>query len=79
MLTIHRQIKTWEKLVDRYIASTEFFSHKFAKAGLPAAKISVKPHFVAHDHQNAVRDRKYAFFVGRLTPEKGRTQTLLDA
>ena len=78
MLAVHRQMKTWETLVDKYIASTEFFSRKFVKAGLPSSKISVKPHFVARSHQNAVRDRKYALFVGRLAPEKG-VLTLLDA
>jgi glycosyltransferase involved in cell wall biosynthesis len=78
MLAIHRQAGTWEQLVDKYIASTHFFASKFAKAGLPADKIYVKPHFVTRDHQKVDCAREYALFVGRLAPEKGVT-TLLKA
>lgn len=78
MLAIHRQLRTWQKLVDHYIASTEFFARKFIAAGLPADRISVKPHFVSRNHREVDRTRDYALFVGRLAPEKG-VSILLDA
>jgi glycosyltransferase involved in cell wall biosynthesis len=78
MLAVHRRFKTWDKLIDRYIASTEFYARKFVAAGLPADRIFIKPHFAARNRQKFSRLRDYALFVGRLTPEKG-IQTLLDA
>jgi glycosyltransferase involved in cell wall biosynthesis len=78
MLAFHRRFETWHKLVDRFIVSTEFFARKFAAAGLPADRISVKPHFVARSRQKLSRLRDYALFVGRLSPEKG-VRTLLEA
>jgi glycosyltransferase involved in cell wall biosynthesis len=78
MLAVHGRLKTWDKLVDRYIASTEFFARKFVAAGIPADRIFIKPHFVARSRQKLSRLRDYALFVGRLSPEKG-VQTLLDA
>lgn len=78
MLTIHRKLKTWEKLVDGYIASTEFFAHKFASAGLPASRIHVKPHFVPRTYKKSESLGDYALFVGRLALEKG-VPTMLTA
>jgi glycosyltransferase involved in cell wall biosynthesis len=78
MLAIHRRFKTWDKLVDCYIASTEFYARKFVAAGIPADRIFIKPHFVARSRQKTSRLRDYALFVGRLSPEKG-VRTLLDA
>ncbi|HXA56987.1 MAG TPA: glycosyltransferase [Candidatus Acidoferrum sp.] len=78
MLAVHRRFKTWQKLVDRYIASTEFFARKFVAAGIPADRVFVKPHFVARSRQKLSRLRDYALFVGRLAPEKG-VNTLLEA
>jgi len=78
MLTVHRQLKTWERFVDQYVVSTELFARKFAAAGLPANRISIKPNFVDQNYQIAQCPRDYALFVGRLVPEKG-VNTLLDA
>lgn len=71
MLASHRLLKTWERLIDRYIVSTKYFAARFAAAGLPADRISVKNHFIARPHPLAQRVRDYALFVGRLAPEKG--------
>jgi glycosyltransferase involved in cell wall biosynthesis len=78
MLAIHRRLHTWEKLVDRYIVSTDFFARKFIASGLPARKISIKPHFAIRNRQPNCANREYALFVGRLAPEKG-VLTLLNA
>ena len=77
MLAAHRRLDTWKKLVDRYIVSTDFFARKFITSGLPADKISVKPHFAPRS-QLKPADGEYALFIGRLAPEKGAL-TLLKA
>jgi glycosyltransferase involved in cell wall biosynthesis len=77
MLAIHRQLKTFEKLVDRYIVFSEFYRRKFVEAGLPAEKIVIKPHFV-EDHGVRQKIGSYALFVGRLALEKG-ADTLIEA
>ena len=78
MLAFHRLRGTWIKMVDRYIAPTEFVRKKFLRAGLPAAKVSVKPHFLYPDPGMRTGRRDYVLFVGRLSPGKG-LRTLLDA
>lgn len=79
MLTLHRWIKTWLSQVTRFVASTEFYRQQFIQGGLPAGKISVKPHFVTPDP--GLRDKypgDYALYIGRLEPAKG-IATLLEA
>jgi len=49
MLSTHRWLATWSKMVDCYIALTEFARAKFIEGGLPAEKIVVKPNFVHPD------------------------------
>jgi glycosyltransferase involved in cell wall biosynthesis len=79
MLGTHRIAGTWQRGVDRYIALTEFGRQKFIHAGLPAAKISVKPNFVP-DLVPLLGGGQggYAIFVGRLSEEKG-VRTVLEA
>ena len=73
MLAVHRGLRTWHKVVDRYIALTEFSKEKFVAGGLPRNKISVKPNFLFEDpgsrNKNIVGD--YVLFAGRLSEEKG--------
>lgn len=75
---VHRQIGTWNKLVDGYIALTEFGRQKFIVGGLPAEKIAVKPNFVHPDPGARQGTGDGALFVGRLSEEKG-VGTLLSA
>jgi glycosyltransferase involved in cell wall biosynthesis len=83
---VHRWLGTWSKMVDCYIALTQFARAKFIEGGLPAEKIVVKPNFVHPDpmavnHQSPITNHQfpdYALFVGRLSPEKG-VRTLLAA
>ena len=76
-LAFHWQVGTWNRLVDRFILPTHFLRRKFAEAGLPEEKITVKPHFV-DDYGVRSTPGTYALFVGRLAPEKG-VYTLLEA
>lgn len=78
MLSVHRLLETWEKQVNCYIVFTEFYRRKFVEGGLPAEKITVKPHFVDPDPGQKDSLGSYAVFIGRLSPEKG-VQTLLAA
>jgi len=78
MLTVHRRMRTWAKMVDCYIALTEFSRRKLIDGGLPAAKIRVKPNFVLPDPGMRERRGQYALFAGRLVKPKG-WPTLLAA
>jgi glycosyltransferase involved in cell wall biosynthesis len=71
MLAYHWAAGTWSRLVDRYIALTEFSRRKFIEGGLPAAKIDVKPNCVRYDLGLGAGEGGYAVFVGRLSREKG--------
>jgi glycosyltransferase involved in cell wall biosynthesis len=76
MLTVHRVRRTWSRDVTIYIALTNFAREKFIAGGLPAAKLLVKPNFVAPDPGMAPAQKGCFLFVGRLTEEKG-IRTLL--
>ena len=78
MLTTHRFLGTWSRLIEYFLAPTEFARRKFIKGGLPRDKILVKPNFVDPDPGEGHGDRSYALFAGRLSPEKG-LRTLLAA
>lgn len=78
MLTTHRLAGTWNTKVQRYIAPTGFVRSKLIEGGLPAARVVVKPNFLATDPGIGSGEGKYALFVGRLSPEKGLA-TLLRA
>lgn len=71
MQSVHRTVQTWTKMVDAYIALTEFSRQKFVQGGLPAEKIVVKPNFLLSDPGKGEGKGGYALFVGRLSPEKG--------
>jgi glycosyltransferase involved in cell wall biosynthesis len=78
MLSGHRVSRTYSRMVDVYIALTDFARQKFIQGGLTAGKIAVKPNFVDPDPGNGDGRGGYALFVGRLSQEKG-ISTLLAA
>lgn len=78
MVAAHRARGTWTKKVDRYIALTEFARAKLIQGGLPADKITVKPHFVDPDPGPGTGEGGYALYAGRLSEEKG-IETLIEA
>ncbi len=77
MLLVHRIAGTWSTKVHTYIAPTNFVRDKFIEGGLPAAKIAVKPNFLARDPGIGPGNGNYALFAGRLSEEKG-VSTLFD-
>lgn len=70
MQSVHRALRSWTRMVDRYIVLGEFARQKFIQGGLPANKIVIKPNFVP-DPPVGDGHGRYALFVGRLSPEKG--------
>jgi glycosyltransferase involved in cell wall biosynthesis len=78
-MAVHQLMRTWTKLVDVFVALTEFGRAKLVEAGVPPDKILVKPNFVHPDpgvREGASTD--YGLFAGRLTPEK-RVVSLVHA
>jgi glycosyltransferase involved in cell wall biosynthesis len=78
MLTLHKPVGTWNRIVGVYIALSEFSRQKFIAGGLPPDKIVVKPNFLMSDPGIGSHLGGYALFVGRLSPEKG-VETIIDA
>lgn len=76
MLSVHRAAGTWSRVVDAYIALTEFSRSRFIAGGLPAARLFVKPNFSSDPGVGPGGD--YFLFAGRLSQEKG-LHILLDA
>jgi glycosyltransferase involved in cell wall biosynthesis len=76
MLATHNYKQTWSKAVSAYIALTDFARSKFIQGGFPEDKIFVKPNYLQSDPGPGEGRGNYAFFVGRLTPEKGITTML---
>jgi len=78
MLATHRLLGTWEKVVDAYIARTNFSRDKLIEGGLPAEKIAIIPSFAPDPGSSGEGSGRFALFAGRLSPEKG-IETLLSA
>jgi glycosyltransferase involved in cell wall biosynthesis len=72
LVIAHRALRTYKTRVDAYIALTETAKTVFVRAGIPAARIHVKPNFVeAPTSTPPPADRSGVLFVGRLSREKG--------
>jgi glycosyltransferase involved in cell wall biosynthesis len=79
MVAIHKIRGTWRDRVDRFITLTSFARALFIEnAGLPADRIIVKANVVP-DIGISNEEKKYALFVGRLSPEKGISSILRAA
>ncbi|WP_339606268.1 glycosyltransferase family 4 protein [uncultured Roseivirga sp.] len=65
----HRNIGTWDNLIDRYVCLTEFQKEKVFGGSL-RGKVVVKPNFLAENNLETVREN-FFLFVGRLNDSKG--------
>ncbi|HSJ27031.1 MAG TPA: glycosyltransferase family 4 protein [Acidimicrobiia bacterium] len=79
-VSLGRANSFWADSIDRFVAMTDFERDQLVGFGLPADRITVKPHFV---EDGGVRTTPPSggdtlLFVGRLTVEKG-VETLLQA
>jgi len=71
MLAMHRAAGTWDRMVDLYIALSNFARGRLVAGGLPRDRIVVKPNFVSPDPGPGDGHGAYALYVGRLSEEKG--------
>jgi glycosyltransferase involved in cell wall biosynthesis len=78
MLTLHRALGTWKKMVQIYIALGQFSRDKFIEAGFPSDRVVIKRNFLQNDPGEGAGEGQYALFIGRLVEEKG-IKTLLSA
>lgn len=78
MLTRNRWHGTYQNMVNRYIALTEFAADRLIAGGLPRERVTVKPNFVADVPTPGPGNGRYAVYVGRLSAEKG-IRTMLSA
>lgn len=79
MLQVHRWLQTWQRVVDGYIALSQFQYQKLVEIGIPAHKIYLKPNFIEKitPIKNLDNFGSYYLYVGRLTAAKG-IQLLLE-
>ena len=76
MLGMHRTMETWAQTVDAYSAPSQFCLERMANGGVPRAKITVRPNFLARDPGARTSGDGYGLFVGRICEEKGIRQLL---
>jgi glycosyltransferase involved in cell wall biosynthesis len=72
-IALHRQIGTWDKHVDRFIALTQYQREMMIHAGLSENLVCVKPQFYPGNPEPIpwIKRDERVLFVGRLSPEKG--------
>jgi glycosyltransferase involved in cell wall biosynthesis len=79
-IALHRELRTYARCVDAFIALTHFQKSLLVKGGLPEEHIHVKPNSYAGVRRpvpwNEREDK--AVFLGRICPEKG-IDTLVQA
>jgi glycosyltransferase involved in cell wall biosynthesis len=77
-LAIHNALRTPHRVVDAYVAASEFIRDKLTEAGLPRGRIYLKPNFLSPDPGAGEGSGDYVMYLGRLSPEK-QIDTLLAA
>ena len=78
MINEHWRRGTWDSVVDRFVVATEFTKNKYVQAGISSTKIRVLPPFLENIPAIIPGNKGYAFYVGRLSHEKG-IDVLLEA
>ncbi len=80
MSTAHTIMRTWQRLVARYLVPTDFARSRLTSVagGLPPELVVVRPNFVDPDPGAGDHRGGYLLYVGRLVPQKG-LETLLRA
>jgi glycosyltransferase involved in cell wall biosynthesis len=78
MLARNRWRGAYGRLVDQYIALTNFAAGRLVAGGLPAERMIVKPNFLDAPPIGAEARENFAVYIGRLSAEKG-VRTLLNA
>jgi glycosyltransferase involved in cell wall biosynthesis len=73
MIGLHRQLRTWQRQVDAFVALTDYHRSNLLAAGLDPTRVHVKPNFAAEPRELIPWSDRAAVvtYVGRLTEEKG--------
>ena len=71
MIGAHAVRGTWRRKVGHFIVLSDFARGKFVQAGLPDARLRIKPNFVVDPGVCHHEARSGFVFAGRLSPEKG--------
>lgn len=71
ILKFHYKNNTFKKLINTYIALSNFSKEQFTRADFSAEKIKVKPNFIDFDPGFAGEREGFALCVSRFSPEKG--------
>ena len=79
MLAFHQARGTYTKVVDLYIALSEFAKQKFVEGGLPSDKIIVKPNFSQWRSRQRRRSRRLRLVCGTSREKKRASRRLLSA
>ncbi len=80
-IALHRRTGTWHRQVEGFIVLSEHQRRRMEEAGLPAARLHVKPHFFPRPGAGPLpwKERaERALYVGRLSAEKG-VESLVEA
>ncbi|MBX3320672.1 MAG: glycosyltransferase family 4 protein, partial [Nitrospira sp.] len=78
MLERNRWNGTYNRLVNRYIALTQFAASRLVQGGLPSERIVIKPNCIVDAPGPGNGGGGYVAYVGRLSEEKG-VRTLIAA
>lgn len=72
-ITVHRQIRSWRRWVDSFIAVSEFGVQRHVAGGVPRERIFVKDNFAPDPGARSAPPSASSevLFVGRAEPEKG--------
>jgi glycosyltransferase involved in cell wall biosynthesis len=76
-LAVHRSLGTFQRDVDGWITPSAVLKHSLTREGIPASRITVRPHAVKDPGVGAQRS-DHALYLGRLEPVKG-VKVLLQA
>jgi len=69
-LALHRSLGTFDRDVDGWITPSSVLKDTLAREGIPASRITVRPHAVKDPGDGGQRS-DHALYVGRLEPVKG--------
>ena len=74
---LHRWLQTYDQCVDLFLAPSEFVRGMLTRAGFPAERIEVLPHFQNLPTEvQLMPDKGYILYFGRLSEEKGLDELL---
>lgn len=79
-LYIHRQLRTYQRNISRFVVPSAFLKRKLVAAGFPEERIHLIPHFLGPIDVPSIpqESRRSILYIGRLGAEKGLL-TLLAA